>query len=461
VSGPLDLYTSSPIVDELSSAQARLARAVARARAGEDRELTLKVRQAGEGLAGVLARLLRLIRLHEADNRAFDVLLEELSGAVGHLVDLLGSVNLVTVEDQIYVNDVRVRVELMVGVKDLDSDLARHDAGGLTFHAREPAEALRPIVHGFAAEPAKVGPRRALQTALHAAGLRTVDVAPRLRFLDRGEVHAEVGPVDALRRVVRLMQQTYDEAAQGRPINVLALRRSVARILEVGPETPGLWEALGGGAPHAWHAAAAAMVSLLIGKTAGLRTGLLHDLGLAALVHDIGYAFIPADVARGMEGLIRHPGEGARILLRQRGFHVAKLRRLRAVLDHHRDHAEPRGHPSAVGEVLRLAEDYTTMLRVFRRRISPADALGAMWQAAGSYYHPELTQAMVNALGRNPPGTLLELDDGRVARCVSPVRSPETFAAPLVRIFDHRTGKLAGDRIDLALGGAIRRVLPG
>ena len=94
---------------------------------------------------------------------------------------------------------------------------------------------------------------------------------------------------------------------------------------------------------------------------------------------------------------------------------------------------EPRGKPSLLGEVLRIAEDYSTLLRVYQRRISPVDALGAMARAAGRFYHPVLMQVMINRIGRYPPGTLLELEDGRRVRSISPVRSPETFANPLVR----------------------------
>jgi hypothetical protein len=67
----------------------------------------------------------------------------------------------------------------------------------------------------------------------------------------------------------------------------------------------------------------------------------------------------------------------------------------------------------------------------------------------------------VNVLGRYPPGTLLELEDGRYARSVSPVRGPETFAAPLVRIYDLKTRALSRERHDLAVGGEVHRALPG
>ena len=448
--------------DALTQAQASLARALGRARAGEDRELSQKVRERGEALAHALAGLLKMSRVHAADNRAFDAPLEQLARALAELVGLLGPVHLVTVEEDVYVNDVRVRSDGKGSAKGLGAELARHNAGGVTFHAALASGAVRTLVGAFAQKPADAAPRRALQQALFEQDLRSVELQPRFRFRVQGEEAAgRDDPMESLRRTLRLLEETFESLAAGRVLNPLPLRRQVGQLLDLGVETPELWETLGQGSPLASHAATVAMVALLVGRAAGFGPALLQDLGVAALVHDAGYAALPPETAAGPEGLARHPAEGARMMLRQRGFHPAKLRRLRAVLDHHRDHVEPRGRPSALGQVLRLAEDYATLLRVYASRISPSDALGAIAAASGRVYSPVLAQVMVNALGRYPPGTLLELEDGRYARSVSPARSPETFATPLVRIYDLRTRALSAERYDLASGGAVRRALPG
>jgi hypothetical protein len=449
-------------LDDLSIAQSSLARAIARARAGEDHELAQKVRERGETIAKLLAGLLRLNRLHDAQNAAFEVPVAELSRAVGDLYDLLGTVHLVAVKDQVYVNDVRVPASAP-GIKELTGELATHNAGGLTFHGPLAPDAVRSLVACFSAKPTAVAPRRALQQALLARGILAVELTPRVRFVgDDGDAADVRDPVEAMRRTLRLVEETYDNVFAGRVLNVLPLRRAVAAILDVGPGTPELWETIPEGLPHASHAASVALVALLVGKAAGLRSGVLQDVGLAGLTHDMGYAALPPD-APPADSLPRHGAETARIMLRQRGFHVAKLRRLRAVLDHHRDFADPRGAPSALGALLRLAEDYSTLLRLHGAKISPADALGAIARGAGRVYHPALAQLMVNVLGRYPPGTLLELEDGRLARSVSPVRTAETFATPLVRLFDAKTRAFSAERLDLARGGApaVRRVLPG
>ncbi len=444
-------------MDELERAQSALSRAIGRARAGEDRELAQRVRERGEQLTHMLAGLLKMSRVHAADNRAFDAPASEFGKALEQLVGLLGSVHLVTVEDQVYVNDIRIRTEGKTGAKELNAELQKHNVGGATFHAALGALQVRAFVAAFAAKPAEASPRRMLQKGLFERGVDSVELQGVYRLRTREESQAApADPAEVVRRALEAIAETWDSLAVGRMLNPLPLRHSVVEILEIGPELPAFWEGFEGGQPHARHALAVALTTLLLGKVVGLPAGVLQDLGVAAMLHDVGYATLPAGAA----GLERHPGEGARLMLRQRGFHEAKLRRLRSVLDHHRDFAGPGGPPSLPGCIIRLSDDYANLLRLWPGKISPADALGAMASAAGKLYHPALVQLLVNALGRYPPGTLLELEDGRYARSISPVRSPSTFAAPLARFHDPRAPASKGI-LDLAKGPRVKRALPG
>ncbi len=448
---------------DLGQAQRSLARALGRARAGEDRELAQRVRENGEALAQMLAGLLKMTRVHAADNRAFDAPVAECARALAALVDLVGAVHLVAVDAQAFVNEMRLRAEGRPGIQELGAELRKHNVGGLVFHGALAPAQVRALVAAFARPAAEPAPRTALRERLQAEGLAVVELQGIFRF--RTSEDPETGRVDAagaLERAGALAASAAAALAAGHAFHPLPLRRTVALLLEAGPLSPGLWDAWLTGPARGSHAVTVALHALLLGQAAGLPSAVQQDLGVAALVHDVGYASLGGGAAlAGPDGLARHPGEGARVLLRQRGFSDSKLRRLRAVLEHHRGQADPRGAPSALGSILRIAEDYTAFERVHGQRVSRADVLGAMARAAGGEYHPALLQLAVNALGAYPPGTLLELADGRRARSAAPVRGRDTFATPLARLCDAATGVPSGDPLDLATGPAVRRALPG
>jgi len=448
-------------VDDLQQAQRSLGRSVGKARAGEDRELAQRVRETGETLAHMLGGLLKMSHVHAADNHAFDAPVAEFGRALQTLHGLIGTVHLVAVQDQVYVNDLRIRTERAGGARELGAELRRHNVGGCTFQAPLAPAAVRAAVAAFAAPPEEPHPRTALRAKLAAGGAEALELQGIFRFRVTGETAGGVDPGEALRRAMRLSQEAWGALAAGRAFNPLALRRAVAEIVECGALAPRLWDTWVTQLPRHEHALAATLHALLLGEALGIGRAGLQDLGVAGLLHDVGYAAMQGGVAAaGADGLARHPGEGARALLRQRGFSEAKVRRLRAVLDHHRGAGDPAGPPSLFGAVLRIAEDYTTFLRLHGSRISATELLGAMVRSGAAHYPPALMQLFVNALGRHPPGTLLELAGGLRVRSVSPARDRQRFATPLARPVDGR-GAPVGEPVDLAEGPAIARALPG
>jgi hypothetical protein len=448
-------------MDELAQAQSSLGRALGRARAGEDRELAQKVREGGEHLVQLLAGLLKLTRVHSPDNHAFDTPVAELERVLQALGESLGTVNLVTVEDQVYLNDIRVRTDSKPGAGGLGAELKRHNTGGLVFHTPLSGPQIRLLIKGLSGPPAAEWPRGTLGQWLVDQELDAVELHGIFRFqaVRSDQAAPARAPEEVLSLMLDLASESWDHLAAGRVLNPLPLRRAVVEAIESGIEAPAFWLGFPDCPPHAAHAVEVAMVALLIGKVAGFPSGVLQDLGIAGLVHDVGY--LAPHVGEGAAALLRHPIEGARLVLRQRGFSEAKLRRLRGVLEHHRDHADPSGPPSAVGAALRLAEDYANVHRLYGSKVARPDALGAMLKAGGRLYHPGLVQALVNGLGRYPPGTLVELADGSFGRVATPARGQDLWEKPLVKRLDPRTRLATGPMVDTARDGAVRRVLPG
>lgn len=448
-------------MDDLERAQSSLGRALGRARAGEDRELAQRVRELGEQLSRMLSGLLNLTKLHDPSNRAFDAPVAEFGHALSALVDLLGTVHLVTVEDQVYVNDVRARDEGNVAKRDLGGALRRHNVGGISFHAPLDSRAIRLLVAELAASPAPEGPRASLGAALREGEAGTVELHGIFRFQQgrTAERAVQRDPGELLARMLALVTETWNNLSAGRALNPLPLRRAVVEMIDAGIEAPPFWLAYPEAPVHVVHAVQVCATAQLLGKAAGLHLAFLQDLGIAALTHDAGYLGLSPDEAEAP--LARHAFEGARMVIRQRGFSEAKVRRLRAVMEHHRDYTSPEGTPSLGGALLRVAEDYVNGVRLYGERTTRARILGAMLAAAGRVYHPILPRLLVNALGRHPPGTLLELEGGLLGRVAAPARGPELWDRPLLRRLDPATRGLTGEWIDLALGTPVVRVLPG
>jgi hypothetical protein len=445
-------------MDELQRAQSNLGRALARSKAGEDRVLVAQVRERGEQFANHLNGLIRMGRVHAPDNHAFDQPVQDLKRNLDSLMGLLGSVQLVTVEDQVYLNDVRMKVPGATPGHDLGSELHRHNIGGLTFHGEVSPPQLRRLVALLGGKAAPQHPRTTLLEALRVEDIRNVELFGIFRFRMSEDEAGGDDPLSVVRKVVRQVEDTWDNLASGRQANVLALRRLVVELLAIGPLNEALWLAeLPQASPHGWHAYKVTQLVLMLAQAVGLAPGLQQDFGVAAMTHDVGYA-APGVIAPSLEG---HPMAGARALLRQLGFHEAKIRRAFGALYHHAELETAGRRTPLVGRMLRIAEDYDTMTRASGGAMTPPEALGHLAAGANRHYDPVLTQLLINGLGQFPPGTYLALEDGRIVRSCSAVRSPELFAKPRAVLIRAADGAAPAQRefIDLATEGKVRGAL--
>jgi len=341
-------------------------------------------------------------------------------------------VHLVAVEDQVYVNDIRIRTgEKASGIDELGADLKRFNVGEVSFHQPLDDPAIRALVGHLGGEAASEEPRTALVRALDAAGVTGLELVGRYRFRKTGGATDDAPERhDLIPRALAAIDEGLQNLAAGRFPNPLPLRRLVTEMLERDLAAEELWEDPAEAPALARHLMRVAHLSLLVGQAAGLPQDALQDLGVAALYHDCGYA-AGGQAGDAAVGFREHPMTGARLLMRQRGFHEAKTRRVLVALQHHRDaNAHPR--PGLFGRIVRIAEDYDTLSRR-SGKLSPTMALAAMLKAAGTLYDPVLLQLLINTLGAYPPGTLLQLEDGRTLRAVAPIPGAEHFTSPVAR----------------------------
>jgi hypothetical protein len=426
--------------------QRNLEQAVARASLADDRDLAGRVRDEGQRLIFLLNGLVRTSRLYQTDNTAVDALAIETSQMLKRLLDMLGAVHLAAVEDQIFLNEVRVRMKKLEQelLEQLLAEFARHDIGGFSFHTPLDAADVKTLARALAATPEGNQPRAALAAKLSAvAGL---ELAGRYRFRVKGEKLAVRPPAgELLRRSASVVQDALARVRAGRLPHPLLVRRAVIDLVDALGESPGRAAIpLAQGAPDVGtrHLLSVTSLALGLGRELKLPDAALSDLGVAAMLHDVGYTR-PSDRES-------HAVAGARLLLRQRGFHEGKIRRLQATLDHH---LAMDGQASLFARILHIVDDYDVLTtpRPGTPNLPPPTAQAAMWAARGTTYDPDLLALFVQMMGLYPPGSLLELSDGRWVVVVSGGRDAERFAWPLARLVRDKEGRAKDGREEVDL----------
>ena len=466
-------------MEDLEKSQEKLGKALELAKMGEDLDLAGRVRDMGERLVRILYGLIKMTEIHDIENSAFMKPSEEFEAVCSELMDLLGAVHIVTVEDQVFVNDIRIRLGRAQNAASLGSELATHQIGGLSFHQAPSPEQFKLLIQLLSNDPlSEDTPRAAMIERLGAEGMDFIDLFGIYRFRVSGDNSAPTLSQERVSaRAASLIEESWDNLAADRLPNPLPLRRAVTDILEASKDDPDAFidQAVSAN-EFGYHTLKVCRLSLLIAKEAKLSEEAIQDLGVCAMFHDMGYAAREgADPAIGEPGYPppyeRHASAGARMLLRQRGFHQAKIRRALSTLEHHRDYNHKGGRPSIFARIIRLAEDFANLTRSGGGGLNPHEALVRMSAYGGKYYDYILLQAFINRLGKYPPGTLLEVEmelKGNKMTFVllsqSLVRSPETFDKPicrLVRLHDGREppAAMAKRPIDLANKGRVIRVL--
>lgn len=457
--------------DDLQKGQQRLGAALRDARRGGGAvDLSRTIRETGLRLVSSLTGLLRMTRVHALDNDAFKKPIGDFLEVLSVLIDAAGSLHIIAVEDQTYINDVRIRFDPnRVEGMALSELLGRHGLGGVSFHALLAPDELRDFLVAYSARPDPDTPRIRLHEALRVAGIQTIDVAGPFRFRILGESRAE-DEEEKDRRRVGVVDEAWQNLGAGRVPNALPVRRLVTEMLKAGVTADGLWRELGDASPECAHCIRVALVALIIGDAAGLNERTVQDLGVAAIFHDIGYAKREgASRGSGLRGHItgapppyqRHARAGARILMRQQGFRDEKVRRMLAVIEHHRDFDDARGRPSLFARIIRIAEDYDNLVRQGGAWLAPNEAIERMAAFTDTRYDPVLFQLFVNRMGRYPPGTVVKLSDGSQVRSVSLARSPETWDRPICYRYRNGDGTWPRERtmVDLADGGTVTAIV--
>ncbi len=458
----------------------------------EDNEL-LQLRELGRDLVNYTFMSLRTLSMHSTGNEAVRQPLSRLNSTLDSLSVLVNTVHFIAVEGQVYLNDLRIRMESAAfeNVKYLIGIFDRHGIGGISFD-RTPSETelqeLLLLLLRFKS-PAELsaeqgGKLAAIRQALEEAEVTGVKFdQPYFYKAGETDVGGEEEGSDqeeaalAYAKGVLAVKDYFRAVEAAETANPLRIRKIVHDMVDVaeseGDEFLRLHTIHGVEDNYYNHCVNVSSLAVALGRYLGLTRVELAELGAAAMFHDVGYAVVEQDsLKRGEElseedRLRLHPISGFKSLLRQTEYGPSLMRRLLVNLEHHMHFKRPGGFPnlgkkslSVYTRILQVADHYDALVTPVEDKpgLLPIKALDRIVAASGEQFDPIVVKALVHVVGRYPYGSLVELNTGEVGVVTSGGRTHESFNHPIVMIVRNADGSTSEPReVDLSESTVLRR----
>ncbi len=175
------------------------------------------------------------------------------------------------------------------------------------------------------------------------------------------------------------------------------------------------------------HSVRVASLAVWVGSKMGWQDRDLLTIGTAALLHDIGKCKTPDEILMKKGKLTEeeyavvkeHPNDGTEILLGQKNISPIALA---ACWGHHL-RFDRGGYPNQpawairhpVTALLQICDVFEalTAVRPYKSAMEPREAYSIMLQDKGGF-HPALLATFIQIVGLYPPGTFVQLADGRI-----------------------------------------------
>lgn len=457
------------------AATTQLQRMRAKAQGEEARLINLKGRQ----LIVRLNLLLRTSSIHAAENEALQRSIEFFIQAVADLLKVVSPLVVQGDQDQLYINDFRVRGDATVysNTKTLVQELKSRGCGGITIHQEITREEVLKLLNVLRAQKPP-GPDdegfEQLNTALSEAEVHSLifnrylelgSGADVRKFLNRNKVTVAL---KTYAKVLVTMKRVSSLGADLKPIERLKLIKNVQSLIDLCYDDEVFFEGLGSlkfeGEYSYFHPVHVAMLSVQIGKHVGLSKKLLMELGMAALFYDIGrsrqdgndYEKAGELTTEEWDEVRRHPLRSTMEILKARTLNEGVRKRLVVAFEHHiwfrgggypqRIHAR---QPHLFSRIVGIADAYDalTTSRPYREGYLPAEALRIMMDESGKQYDPILLRILVNILQIYPIGTMVFLDTREIASVYHNQSEPSLQSRPLVRLLTNPAGQPVSPKV--------------
>ena len=387
-----------------------------------------ELREHGLQIALRLIAVLRMGRAYPIGHPAFTSQLEQLLETVAPVLSAGGEARLTHVDGELHLNETGLptRAASARFMEQLVHELRVRAIAGVRFTNELELPELELFMRYFLPSEVYKGPD--LERACLTQGIRHALplLGAQLEAHESGPVPqapaAYQNALDACSRALHDAQWLMDSGVQ-RGVATHRYHRIVQPLVDAALAGDALSAGLAD-LDHAdsarWaHGLRVCLLAVLVGRALGLQRAALAELAIAALIHGADEITVADDGDPVSVALLRRS--------RLAPFDPPMLVALGAALPS-RSLAGKIDATLPGADILRIADAYVSLAthRVDGiPQCAPHHALGVVLGPLAGRFHPALRAALVQAIGVHPPGQIVELDDGSVARvCAADPRDP-------------------------------------
>jgi len=445
-----------------------------------DPERRKALTQAGRKLVPQLWGLIRTLGLYDPDNETPHRAAVALGMTLEEVQEFEDAAALIVFGDSAFLNGCRLRLDHATYrlVSRLAAFLSARGLGGLCFHRGHRSEMIMEFLMELRDADRYEDPKLHMEEYLE--NLEIPEVTLIIPHRQRIEHSTEDGRADAKRAALEVYARamyslseragSLDGAAGRFRRQTVAVRRLVV-LSELDQESFLQLSALRGlGSPVLNHALNVTILALTLGHNAGLSRRHLVRLGIAAMNHNVGEA-VPRewdwDLAHAgrqadprSDEAIAHTLRGMYLILGQHGISDRSMQRAIVAAEHHCHYDGiggfpelPPAKPHLFSRIIGICDAYDTLVwsPVEATKAPPDQALKRITRGAGENFDPLLVRLFAAMIGRYPPGSLVELDNGDLAIVHARGQQLDGQARPKVlRIRDDMGQALEPQLLDLS-----------
>ncbi|HEX2093553.1 MAG TPA: HD domain-containing phosphohydrolase [Longimicrobiaceae bacterium] len=449
-----------------------------------------ELQRAGREILFALYAAFRVLKIYPLENQTVQNALAELDALVRQLLALEGSVSLRYVGDFVFINDLRMRIDLgsFATFGAVGRMLRGHGIGQLDVAAGVDRTEWTAFLSLLLAAPDAEDPFARFEERLARTAVR--HITPLAEVEAGHPAHDPGGAREAAKRTyaqtVAVAREAMTAVRIGRSISMRQVKRAVQSIVDqvLTNETSitGMTTLRDYDEYTFTHSVNVCIFSVALGKKLGLGKHELYELGLGALLHDVGKVRMPVEVINKSGALSpeerallqEHPTEGFLALFEMRGFAELPLRPMLSVYEHHMkvdltgypQSQRPR-NPTIFPRIVAIADgfDAATTLRSYQLQPwLPDQVLREMRDNPARGMDPLLVKAFISMTGIYPVGSVVVLDTYELAVVTEVHSHPEAIHDPVVKIIYDALGRLVDpplevDLADPAPGEPVRTII--